>query len=199
MSAFPETTREKDEKMKIILASKSPRRREILEGYGFEVEVVPSAPELPADRKMTPEEEVAYLALEKGLDAEKKYPDTPVVSSDTVVVLGDEVMGKPRDREDAYRMLSAFSGGVHRVLTAYTLFYKGERYSRVVSTEVTFYPLTDEEINSYIDTKECFDKAGAYGIQGLGAYFVKEIKGDYLNVVGFPLADFCHTLKEIGL
>ena len=185
--------------MKIILASKSPRRREILESYGFEVEVVSSAPELPADSPLTPEEEVAYLALEKGLDAEKKYPDLPVVSADTVVVMGDEVMGKPRDREDAYRMLSMYSGKVHRVLTAYTLFYKGQRYSRVVSTEVTFYPLTDEEINAYIDTNECYDKAGSYGIQGLGSYLVKEIKGDYLNVVGFPLADFCHTLKEIGL
>jgi septum formation protein len=111
--------------------------------------------------------------------------------------MGNEVMGKPRDREDAYRMLSAYSGKVHRVLTAYTIFYKGKRYSRVASTEVTFYPLTEKEINEYIDTNECYDKAGAYGIQGKASYFVKEIKGDYLNVVGFPLADFCHMLNEI--
>ena len=183
--------------MKIILASKSPRRREILESYGFEVEVVPSAPELPSEKELSPEEEVAYLALEKGLDAEKMYPDIPVVSADTVVVMGNEVMGKPKDRADAYRMLSMYSGKTHRVLTAYTLFYKGKRHSKVVSTEVTFYPLTNEEINAYIDTNECYDKAGAYGIQGLGSYLVKEIKGDYLNVVGFPLSDFCHAIKEI--
>lgn len=185
--------------MKIILASKSPRRKEILQSYGFEVETVPSAPELPAEKPLTPEEEVAFLALEKGLDAEKQYPDTPVVSADTVVVMGNEVMGKPKDREDAYRMLSMYSGRTHRVLTAYTLFYKGKRYSRVISTDVTFYPLSEKEINDYIDTNECYDKAGAYGIQGLGSYLVKEIKGDYLNVVGFPLSDFCHTLKEIEL
>ncbi len=185
--------------MKIILASKSPRRREILESYGFEVEVVPSAPELPSDKPLSPEEEVAYLALEKGLEAEKNYPDTPVVSSDTVVVMGNTVLGKPKDRQDAYRMLSMFSGKTHRVLTAYTIFYRGHRYSRVISTEVTFYPLSDSEINAYIDTNECYDKAGAYGIQGLGSYLVKEIKGDYLNVVGFPLSDFCHTLKNLGI
>ncbi len=185
--------------MKIILASKSPRRREILESYGFEVEVVPSAPELPSNTPLSPEEEVSYLALEKGLEAEKNYPDSPVVSSDTVVVMGNAVLGKPKDREDAYRMLSMFSGKTHRVLTAYTLFYKGQRHSRVVSTEVTFYPLSENEINAYIDTNECYDKAGAYGIQGLGSYLVKEIKGDYLNVVGFPLSDFCHTLKDLGL
>lgn len=183
--------------MKIILASKSPRRKEILESYGFTVEVVPSAPELPPENELTPEEEVSYLALEKGLDAEKKYPDTPVVSADTVVVMGNEVMGKPRDKEDAFRMLRMYSGKTHRVLTAYTLFYKGQRRSKVVSTEVTFYPLTEEEIASYVETGECYDKAGSYGIQGLGSYLVKEIKGDYLNVVGFPLSDFCHTLKEL--
>ena len=103
--------------MKIILASKSPRRREILESYGFEVEVVPSAPELPSEKELSPEEEVAYLALEKGLDAEKAYPDTPVVSADTVVVMGNEVMGKPKDRADAYRMLSMYSGKTHRKLS----------------------------------------------------------------------------------
>jgi len=110
--------------------------------------------------------------------------------------MGNEVMGKPKDRADAYRMLSMYSGKTHRVLTAYTLFYKGKRHSKVVSTEVTFYPLTEDEINAYIDTGECYDKAGAYGIQGLGSYLVKEIKGDYLNVVGFPLSDFCHALKD---
>lgn len=182
--------------MKIILASKSPRRREILENCGFEVVVVPSAPELPPENEMTPEEKVQYLALEKGLDAERDYPDTPVVSSDTVVVHNGEVLGKPKDSDDAYHMLSSLSGRTHRVLTAYTLFYKGNRYSRVVSTEVTFYELSDGEIRDYIATGEQKDKAGAYGIQGLGALFVKEIKGDYLNVVGFPLADFCRTLKE---
>ncbi len=185
--------------MNIILASKSPRRREILENHGFEVTVVPSAPENPPEDGLKPEEQVAYLALEKGLDAEKEYPDFVVVSSDTVVVLGDTVLGKPKDRADAYNMLSMLSGKTHRVLTGYTIFYKGGRYSNVVSTEVTFYELDDCEINAYIDTKDPFDKAGAYGIQSKGAHLVKEIKGDYLNIVGFPLADFCQMIKKLGV
>ena len=184
-------------KMKIILASGSPRRREILTGMGFEVEVVPSAEEKPAPQGLSAEEVVQLLAVEKGAEAKVKYFDDVVVSADTIVVIDDEIMGKPKDGEDAERMLSTLSGRVHRVLTAYAIFYKGRSLSRVVSTDVEFYDLSKAEIKWYIDKKECFDKAGAYGIQGLGAYLVKGIKGDYLNVVGFPLSDFCHTLKKI--
>lgn len=183
--------------MKIILASGSPRRREILSNMGFEVEVVPSADERPPERDMSPEDTVQYLAVEKGGEAKSHYPDEIVVSADTVVVLDGEIMGKPRDREDARRMLTLLSGRTHRVLTAYAVFYKGKSLSKVVSTDVEFYNLTASEINWYLDTGEPFDKAGAYGVQGLGAYMVKAISGDYLNVVGFPLADFCHTLKMI--
>lgn len=183
--------------MKIILASGSPRRREILSKMGFDVEVVPSAEEKPSDIPLSPEDTVQFLAVEKGSEAKEKYFDEIVVSADTIVAFGDEIMGKPRDREDAFRMLSLLSGKTHRVLTAYAVFYKGKSFSKVVSTEVEFYHLKKEEIDWYIDSLECFDKAGAYGIQGLGAYLVKEIRGDYLNVVGFPLADFCHSLKFI--
>lgn len=185
--------------MKIILASKSPRRREILEGHGFEVTVVPSAKENPAPAGLSAEDTVQFLAVEKGMDAKEKYYDEVVVSADTVVVLDGEIMGKPRDREDAERMLSALSGRVHRVLTSYAVYHKGKSFSKTVSTEVEFYPLSEEEIQSYLDTDECYDKAGSYGIQGLGAELVKGIKGDYLNVVGFPLADFCHTLKKLKI
>ena len=185
--------------MKIVLASNSPRRREILEGFGFEVTVVPSAEEKPSDKELSPEDTVHFLAVEKGSEAKEKYFDEVVVSADTVVVLGDEIMGKPKDRADAERMLTALSGKTHRVLTAYAVFYKGKSFSKVVSTDVTFYPLKKEDIDWYIDQKEPYDKAGAYGVQGLGAYLVREIKGDYLNVVGFPLADFCHSLKELVL
>lgn len=183
--------------MKIILASGSPRRREILTNMGFEVSVVPSAEEKPPERELSCEDTVQYLAVEKGSEARQKYPDEVVVSADTVVVLDTEIMGKPRDREDGKRMLRALSGRTHRVLTAYAVFYKGRSFSRVVSSEVEFYPLTDNEINWYLDTGEPFDKAGGYGVQGLGAYLVKGIKGDYLNVVGFPLSDFCHNIKFI--
>ena len=183
--------------MKIILASGSPRRREILTNMGFDVEVVPSAKETMPEEKLSPEDTVQFLAVEKGADAKEKYPDEIVVSADTVVVLDGEIMGKPRDREDAERMLSALSGRVHHVLTSYAVFYKGRSFSRVVSTELELHPLTKEEIEWYIDTNEPFDKAGSYGAQGLGAYLVKGIKGDFLNVVGFPLSDFCHMLKKI--
>ncbi len=183
--------------MKIILASGSPRRREILTNMGFEVEVVPSAEEKPSDTPLSPEDTVLFLAVEKGSEAKEKYHDEVVVSADTVVVFDGEIMGKPKDREDAERMLTLLSGKTHRVLTAYAVFYKGRSFSKVVSTEVEFYPLKKSEIDWYISTSECFDKAGAYGIQGLGSYLVREIRGDFLNVVGFPLADFCHSLKYI--
>ena len=183
--------------MKIILASGSPRRREILSKMGFEVEVVPSADERLPEKEMSPEDTVQFLAVEKGKEAKERYPDEIVVSADTVVVLDGEIMGKPRDREDGERMLTLLSGRVHKVLTAYAIFYKGKSLSKVVATDVEFYRLSDSEISWYLDTGEPYDKAGAYGVQGLGAYMVKEIRGDYLNVVGFPLADFCHTLKMI--
>lgn len=183
--------------MKIILASGSPRRREILTNMGFVVEVVPSAKEVLPEEKMSPEDTVQLLAVEKGAEARVKYPDEIVVSADTVVVLDSEIMGKPKDRDDAKRMLMALSGRTHRVLTGYGVFYKGKSLSRVVSTEVEFYTLSEKEIEWYLDTKEPFDKAGSYGVQGLGAYFVKGITGDYLNVVGFPLSDFCHTLQKL--
>ncbi len=183
--------------MKIILASNSPRRREILENYGYEVEAVKSAPELPPPCIMTPEQEAAYRALEKGLDIAKEYFDTPVVSADTIVVVDGEVLGKPKDGEDAIKMLEKLSGRSHKVITAYTIFYKGRKFSNSVNTEVVFYPLEENEIKDYVATGEPFDKAGAYGIQGKGAYFVKEIHGDYLNVVGFPLSDFCHCLETL--
>lgn len=183
--------------MKIILASGSPRRREILTNMGFEVEVVPSAEEKPSEEVLSAEDTVQFLAVEKGAEAKEKFADDIVVSADTVVVFGGQILGKPKDREDAKRMLTLLSGKVHRVLSGYAIFYKGRSLSRVVSTEVEFYKLTDKEIEWYLDTNEPYDKAGSYGIQGLGSYLVKSIKGDYLNVVGFPLSDFCHTLKRI--
>ncbi len=183
--------------MKIILASGSPRRREILTNMGFVVEVVPSAEEKPSKEILSPEDTVQFLAVEKGSEAKEKYPDEIVVSADTVVAVDGEILGKPKDREDAKRMLTLLSGRTHRVLSGYAIFYKGKSLSRVVSTEVEFYKLTDKEIEWYLDSNEPYDKAGAYGIQGLGAYLVRKIEGDYLNVVGFPLSDFCHTLTRI--
>lgn len=183
--------------MKIILASNSPRRREILENAGFEVVVVPSLPESAPEKKMSPKKEVAFRALEKGLGAEKAWRDELVLSSDTVVVLGRRVLGKPANEEEAREMLSLLSGRVHKVMSAYALFYKGKRIVRVVTTRVRMYPLTKEDIDWYISTRESGDKAGAYGIQGKGARLIKEIRGDYLNVVGLPLSDLCRAIEEI--
>ena len=186
--------------MKIILASGSPRRREILESFGFEVTVVPSAKENPAPSGLSAEDTVQFLAVEKGLEAKEKYFDEVVVSADTVVVLDSEIMGKPRDKEDAKRMLSAMSGRTHRVLTAYAVFYKGKSFSKVVSTEVRCYPLSDEELEWYLDTNEPYDKAGAYAIQGLSSKFVRKIDGCYFNVVGLPIFKLYKTaLNEFGV
>lgn len=181
--------------MKIILASNSPRRREILEKHGFEVEVVPSAPEKMPTEELSAQQTVEYLAYEKGTVAGEQYPDTLVVSADTIVVLDETVMGKPADAEEAYSMLSALSGKIHKVFTSYTMFYQGRHLSNTVCTEVEFYELESDEIKEYIATGDVFDKAGAYGIQSRGAHLVRRINGDYLNVVGFPLGDFCQKLK----
>ena len=184
--------------MKILLASASPRRREILSSYGFDVTVVPSGEE-KAPKGLAPAAYVKRLALEKGLDAAKAYPDEITVSADTVVVLDSEIMGKPSCEQDARRMLHALSGRTHKVYTGYAVSKGGRTVTASVVTKVKVRTLSDAAIDAYISTLEPMDKAGAYGIQGLGAAIVEGINGDYLNVVGFPLSHFLETLvKEFG-
>lgn len=189
--------------MKLILASASPRRAEILRGAGiaFEVQAVlldeaPRAGELPEDY-------VRRLALEKARVAaeESRYSgECLFLGADTVVVAGDEVLGKPASEEDARRMLRRLSASVHEVHTGVALLRRPGATERVAEeiTRVTFAPLSAEEIEGYIRTGEPFDKAGAYAIQGIGGRYVTRIEGCYFNVMGLPLARVWSLLRDCG-
>ena len=179
-----------------ILASGSPRRKELLSLIIPEYEVLVSGCEefVP---KGTPAEKVpAILAEQKALAVAKLRPDDTVIGSDTVVVLGGKIFGKPKDKAHAHAMLRALSGKKHFVYTGVAVAEKGEVRSFVQKTEVEFYELSDETIDRYIETGEPMDKAGAYGIQGKGSVLVKGISGDYFNVMGLPVAE---TARFLGL
>ena len=182
--------------MDVILASASPRRKELLSNIFSDFRCIPSEiDEIVPDE--TPLFEVPkILAMQKAEDVAKKYPESLVIGSDTVVIAGNEILGKPIDDDDARRMLTLLSGKVHYVVTGCALFMNGKSHSFREETEVEFYPLTEEEIENYIASREPFDKAGAYGIQGLGSLFVKGIDGDFFNVVGLPVASLNKEIKE---
>lgn len=173
--------------MKLVLASKSPRRSEILKNAGFEFVIrTADADETIADG-INPEDAVVILAARKA-KAVKRANDEMVLGADTIVVLDDKILGKPKDREDAFNMLKSLSGRVHSVFTGVCAISDKGSITFAEETKVEFYPLTDEEINTYIDSNDCYDKAGAYGIQGLASKFIKGINGDYFNVVGLPIS-----------
>ncbi len=180
--------------MKLILASASPRRQELLRliTEDFEVHPVNADETLPAG--MPTELAASFLADQKAQAAAKAHPGDLVIGCDTIVMLEDEIMGKPKDREDAFRMLRRLSGETHTVMTGTALYLDEKSTVFTTETDVTFYELTDEEINAYLDTGEPFDKAGAYGIQGKGSLLVRRIEGDYFNVVGLPVAALSRTL-----
>ena len=182
--------------MSLILASGSPRRKELLSLItdDFIVHSVDADETLPAG--MPVEMAAAYLADLKAHTAAQIFPDQIVIGCDTVVLLGDEIMGKPKDRDDAHRMLRALSGETHSVLTGTSLYYGTQTTVFTTETLVTFYPLSDAEIERYLDTGEPFDKAGAYGIQGKGSLLVQGIEGDYFNVVGLPVAGLSRALRQ---
>ena len=187
-------------KPEIILASASPRRLEILKMFGLSPVVQVSHVDETIEEEMSPDKTVLYLSRIKGEEIAKNNPDSLVVSADTVVAHLGEILGKPRDDDDAFRMLKSFSGKTHEVWTGYSVFYKGKKVSRAVLTNVTFKSLSDEEIYSYIKTGEPKDKAGSYGAQSRAAVFVEKIDGDFFNVVGFPLSDFYTIVRtEFGI
>ncbi len=171
----------------IILASQSPRRKEILTELGISFTVVPSHYEEDNARHIPPETLVKLQAEGKARDVYKKTGGI-VLGADTVVVLDGEVLGKPKNQEDAAHMLEALSGRTHHVLTGVAVIKEGTMYSAVCTTAVHFRPISKEEIQDYIATGEPMDKAGAYAIQGIGQKFVEHIEGSYSNVVGLPKA-----------
>ncbi|MDF2699813.1 MAG: septum formation protein Maf [Haloplasmataceae bacterium] len=183
--------------MQLVLASNSPRRKELLKmiGYNFIVDV--SNVNETYSNELVPTEIVLYLSRLKAEAVYSRHLDDLIIGSDTIVVCDDKILEKPVDNFNAYEMLKCLSGKTHQVITGVTILSKDFNDSFTSITDVTFYDLTESEINSYIETKEPFDKAGGYGIQGPSAKFVKEIKGDYYTVVGLPIGELNQKLKKI--
>lgn len=182
-----------------ILASQSPRRAEILKDAGIIHTVVPSDADENISTALPPEKYVMELALLKGAAVAKNADKNDIViSADTVVVLDGEIMGKPKNFEDAKRMLMSLSGRWHSVLTGYCVIAgkDGAASVRYEETKVKFREITEKEALHYIRSGECMDKAGSYGIQGKGRLLVEKIDGDYFNVVGLPVCALAKMLKE---
>ena len=172
---------------KLILASASPRRRELMKLISEYFEVIPSEWEEKIPENIDAFSAPEYLAVQKAKYVFEKHGGT-VIGCDTVVISNDKILGKPRDEGDAKRMLLELSGKKHFVVTGCAVFSERGSFSFSQVTEVEFYSLSEEEIEEYVSTGEPLDKAGAYGIQGKGAVLVKGINGDYYNVVGLPVA-----------
>lgn len=173
---------------KVILASQSARRRELIQYIFDDFEVIPSdADETPpegVDAEYIPE----ILAVRKAADVAKDHPDALVIGCDTVVILDGEIFGKPKSVEEAFLMLKRLSGRTHEVVSGVCLSFGGKTMSFTQKTKVTFYQLSDEDILRYISESSPLDKAGSYGIQDRGGLFVKSLEGDHYNVIGFPIA-----------
>ncbi len=180
----------------LILASKSPRRKELLKliTEDFIIKTADADEKLP--QNISPENAVLYLSKLKAQPLANE--NDIIIGADTVVSINGKILGKPKSNEDAFNMLSMLSGRQHSVFTGVTIF-KGTKFkSFYCETKVEFYALTNDEINDYITTGECNDKAGAYGIQGKGSVLVKKIDGDYFNVVGLPVAKLYRELKNLA-
>ena len=183
----------------MILASNSKRRQEILKDMGFNFKVITADIEEVSDKKDI-SERILDIAEKKLDKIAKDNINNFVLAADTVVALDGEVFGKPKDREEAEKFLKLLSGKTHKVITAYVFKNISNNILRkdVVVSEVKFYDLDKETINWYLDTVEPFDKAGGYGIQGLGRALVEKIEGDYFAIMGFPISNFLKNLRKIG-
>ena len=184
---------------RFILASASPRRKEILENAGFEFDIIVSDVDENITEDLSPSETVEELAKRKALAVWEENKDAVVFGCDTVVAIDGKILGKPIDDEEAFAMISSLSGKVHTVSTGVCICSADKISVFSNNTEVEFYPLSDETIRSYIATGEGKDKAGSYGIQGLGSVLIKEIKGDYFSVMGLPVAESSRVLADFGI
>ncbi len=185
--------------IKIILASASPRRRELLAQIGLDFQVLVSEVEEKVNT------DIPYLVVEQ-LSAQKaeavaqkleKEEPALVIGADTIVACDGQILGKPRDKEEAVQMLRKLNGRSHQVYTGVTLIFRDKTKTFYEATEVEFYPMTEEEIGAYVETLDPLDKAGAYGIQGFCARYIKGITGDYNNVVGLPVGRLYQEMKRL--
>ena len=184
---------------RIILASGSPRRRELLSSLGLTFEVYkPDVDESHSEHE-EPEELCGRLSRLKAHAGAERFPDAVVIAADTIVAIDGQILGKPRDRDDAVRMLNILQGREHEVLTGLSVCVNGREMTHVEHTRVKFRALSDDEIAAYVMTGECDDKAGAYAVQGKGSLLVEGITGDYFNVVGLPVCRLGLILHELGV
>ncbi|EEM03825.1 Septum formation protein Maf [Bacillus pseudomycoides] len=181
---------------KLILASGSPRRKELLELAGVPFEIVVSEIEETIGAYSSPADIVMSLALQKASAVVENHEDSVVLGADTIVTYESRILGKPKDEAEAKEILQLLSGKTHEVYTGVALISKEKTVTFYERTEVTFWELTEEEVDAYIGTKEPLDKAGSYGIQGKGSIFVQHIQGDYYSVVGLPIARLVRELKQ---
>ncbi len=184
---------------RFILASASPRRKEILANAGYSFEIIVSDADENITEALSPEKTVEELARRKAMAVLGDNEDAVVFGCDTVVAVDGKILGKPTDDEDAFNMLSMLSGKTHTVSTGVCICSKEKTEMFSNTTEVEFYRLSEETIRSYIATGECSDKAGSYGIQGYGNVLVREIKGDYFSVMGLPVSEASRVLSEFGI
>lgn len=168
----------------IVLASKSPRRKEILKSLGYEFIICPAKKDEVFDLCLTLDEALEKVALSKGKEVQEQYPDAIILSADTIVCLDHTILGKPKSKDEAFQTLFSLSNRKHQVKTGMCLIYKNQVYSHVETTDVYFRELSEKDIQTYVDSGKCMDKAGSYGIQECD--FVDHIEGDYTNVVGLP-------------
>ncbi|MDU1909920.1 Maf family protein [Fusobacterium sp.] len=184
----------------MILASKSPRRKEILEDTGFKIKIKSTQMEEISD-KISLTDKIMDIARKKTMIIAEQYPDEFVVGADTVVELDGKIIGKPINKSDAFNTLKMLSGRKHNVITAYSLINLSKKIdiTDYDITKVSFRELSDNMIKWYISTNEPMDKAGSYGIQGKGAIFVNGINGDFFNVMGFPIGKFVEKISLLGI
>lgn len=181
---------------KVILASKSPRRIELLSLLGIDFETIPADIDETIDSNNDLTKEIEKLSYKKANHIYQNNKDSLVIGADTIVRIGGQVLGKPKTHEQAKQMLKLLSNNTHEVITGVTIINKDNIDTFSKNAKVTFAPLTDKEIEEYIQTNEPMDKAGAYAIQGIGAKFVKSIDGDYYTIMGLPIAELYQRLKR---
>lgn len=182
--------------MHYILASASPRRKELFRNITEDFTVQPADVEETIPPDMLPEDVAAYLSHIKAEAVSQNNPNAIVIGCDTIVLLGDQLLGKPHSPEEAKNMLQALSGKTHQVITGTTVTDGSRTVTFSSETSVTFYPLSEAEIDAYLETGEPFDKAGAYGIQGKGSLLIHGIQGDYFTVMGLPVARLSRVLRQ---
>jgi septum formation protein len=185
---------------KLVLASTSPRRIELLKAIGLDFEIVPSGITEESLEGETPKDHVLRLSEKKVKAITKLHPDAWVIGADTIVVVHSKILGKPKTQDEAKEMLVKLSGKCHQVFTGFTIAKRNGNFlvKDVVESFVSFKIISDKEMDWYVNSEEPYDKAGGYAVQGMGAFFIKEIYGSYTNVIGLPLCEVITALENLG-